>query len=154
AGGQPARRLHLRDQEGGAAQRAGGERHHQRGGAPLQRSLRHGQEVSSPAEEAGQGTQGRRGIGLEELALRVRAELRGDGARRVAGVAPLDAAGPEHVSFYSNPRYKAALLATRAGAVIVSEDDAALVPAASARLVAAQPYVAFARASEIFHPEP
>lgn len=91
---------------------------------------------------------------LQELARRVRAELRGDGARRIAGVAPLETAGPEQVSFYANPRYKPDLSATRAGAVIVSADDAALVPASAAKLIAAQPYVAFARCSALFHAEP
>ena len=90
---------------------------------------------------------------LLDFARRVRAELRGEGSRTITGVAPLDGAGPEHVSFYSNPRYKPELLATRAGAVIVSADDADLVPAGASRLVAAQPYVAFARASALFHPE-
>jgi UDP-3-O-[3-hydroxymyristoyl] glucosamine N-acyltransferase len=91
---------------------------------------------------------------LQELARRVRAELRGDGARRIAGVAPLESAGPEHVSFYANPRYKPELMATRAGAVILSADDADLVPPATAKLVAAQPYAVFARCSAIFHVEP
>jgi UDP-3-O-[3-hydroxymyristoyl] glucosamine N-acyltransferase len=74
-------------------------------------------------------------------------------ARVVHGVAPLDTAGPGDVAFYANPRYKAQLAATKAGAVLVSEDEAALVPAGTARLVCAQPYVAFAKASAIFHPE-
>jgi UDP-3-O-[3-hydroxymyristoyl] glucosamine N-acyltransferase len=90
---------------------------------------------------------------LQELARLVRAELIGDGARPIAGVAPLELAGPEHVSFYSNPRYKKELAACKAGAVIVSRDDAGMVPAGAARLVAAQPYVVFARCSAVFHPE-
>ena len=89
---------------------------------------------------------------LHELARKVRAELRGDGARPIAGVLPLEDAGPEHVSFYSNARYKPQLLATKAGAVIVSEDDAGLVPSTAAKLIAAQPYAVFARASAVFHP--
>src|SRR5262249_16381115 len=69
-----------------------------------------------------------------------------DGAGPISGVAPLEAAGPSQIAFYANPRYRKELLGTRAAAVIVSEDDAAHVPAGSARLVAAQPYVAFAKA--------
>jgi len=76
------------------------------------------------------------------------------GERLCEGVVSLEQAGPAHCAFYANPRYKKELLATRAGAVIVSEDDARLVPAHAARLVAAQPYVAFAKASALFHPAP
>jgi UDP-3-O-[3-hydroxymyristoyl] glucosamine N-acyltransferase len=75
------------------------------------------------------------------------------GARALAGVAPLDEAGPGDVAFYANPRYKAQLAQTRAAAVLVSEEEAALVPGSAARLVCAQPYVAFAKASALFHPE-
>ena len=50
---------------------------------------------------------------MVELARTLGAELRGDKARAVTGVAPLDGAGPAQISFYANPRYKAALRATR-----------------------------------------
>ncbi len=90
---------------------------------------------------------------LSALAAQLRAELHGDGARVLTGVAPLQTAGPGDVSFYSNPRYKSELGKTRAAAVIVARDDAPLVPASAARLVAVQPYVSFARASALFHPE-
>ncbi len=69
------------------------------------------------------------------------------------GVAALDDAGPEEVAFFANARYRAELSRTRAAAVIVGEDEAKLVPQGAARLVAPQPYVAFAKASAFFHPE-
>jgi len=56
---------------------------------------------------------------LSELARLTGATLVGDGDRRIVGPAALDVAGPEEVSFYAHPRYEAALLATRAGAVFV-----------------------------------
>jgi len=92
-------------------------------------------------------------LSLAELAGRIGAAVRGDGARRVSGVAPLGTAGPDQVAFYANPRYLSELETSSAGAVIVSEDDAAHVPSGAARLVAAQPYVAFAKASALFHRE-
>ncbi len=92
-------------------------------------------------------------VSLAELARRIGAELRGDGSPAVEGVAPIESAGAAQVTFYSNPRYKAELLATRAGAVIVSADDEPLVPRGIARLVSFQPYVAFAKASALFHPD-
>jgi len=87
---------------------------------------------------------------LEELARRIGAELRGRAAP-ISGVAPLESAGPSQIAFYSNPRYRKDLQTTRAGAVIVCEDDVAHVPASAARLVSPQPYVAFAKASALFH---
>jgi len=92
-------------------------------------------------------------LSLSELAGRIGAELRGEGARRVSGVASLASAAPEHVAFYANTRYLSELQRCAAGAVIVSEEDASRVPVGAARLVAAQPYVAFAKASALFHRE-
>jgi UDP-3-O-[3-hydroxymyristoyl] glucosamine N-acyltransferase len=92
-------------------------------------------------------------LSLQELARRIGAELRGRPAGEVSGVAPLESAGPGQIAFYANPRYRKDLAATRAAAVIVSEDDVAHVPSSAASLVAAQPYVAFAKASALFHQE-
>jgi UDP-3-O-[3-hydroxymyristoyl] glucosamine N-acyltransferase len=71
----------------------------------------------------------------------------------VTGVAELAAAGPGQLAFYSNGKYKKDLAATRAAAVIVASKDETLVPAGAARLVADQPYVAFAKASALFNRE-
>ncbi len=95
-------------------------------------------------------------LSLQELARRIGAEVRGGGpggAGQVSGVAPLETAGPSQIAFYANPRYRKDLLATRAGAVIVSDEDLKDVPQGSASLVAPQPYVAFAKASALFHQE-
>jgi UDP-3-O-[3-hydroxymyristoyl] glucosamine N-acyltransferase len=92
-------------------------------------------------------------LSVQELARRIGAELRGGGAAHVCGVASLETAGPSQIAFYANPKYRKELAATRAAAVIVSDDDSARVPAGSARLVAPQPYVAFAKASALFHDE-
>ena len=92
-------------------------------------------------------------LSLSDLAARIGAEVRGDGARRVSGVAPLETAGPEQLAFYANPRYRHELSATRAAAVIVAEDEAKFVPDSAVRLVSAQPYVSFAKASAVFFRE-
>ncbi|HUJ29352.1 MAG TPA: UDP-3-O-(3-hydroxymyristoyl)glucosamine N-acyltransferase [Myxococcales bacterium] len=92
-------------------------------------------------------------LSLLELAGRIGAEVRGDGGRRVRGVAPLKDATADQLAFYANPRYRKDLAATRAAAVIVGSDEASAVPATSAALIAAQPYVAFAKASAAFHHE-
>jgi len=70
------------------------------------------------------------------------------------GVAPLEAAAAEDVSFFDNPRYAAAFAASKAGACIVRPDAAALAPATMALLVSANPYLGFARIAQAFHPVP
>ncbi len=72
----------------------------------------------------------------------------------LAGVAPLQAAGPDQVSFLDNRKYVAALAATRAGAVIVHPDMAARVPDGAAAIVTDEPYVAWAKVAALFHPAP
>jgi UDP-3-O-[3-hydroxymyristoyl] glucosamine N-acyltransferase len=70
------------------------------------------------------------------------------------GVAPLQMAGPEHVSFLDNKQYAPLLEATRAGAVIVHPNMAARVPAATLAIVTTEPYLAWARVSALFFPVP
>ncbi len=77
-----------------------------------------------------------------------------DGARTLRGIAPLQVAGPEEVSFLDNRRYAAALEQTSAGAVIVHPEMADRVPAGCTALVTAQPYVGWARVAALFHPAP
>jgi len=73
---------------------------------------------------------------------------------RLAGIAPLHAAGPADVSFLDNRKYIAALEASQAGAVIVHPDMAARVPATAVAIVTTEPYAAWARVAALFHPLP
>ena len=75
-------------------------------------------------------------------------ELRGDGGAALTGVATLAAAQPDQIAFLANPRYRAQLDDTRAGAVILHPDQAAEY--AGTALLAADPYVAYARAAALF----
>lgn len=87
---------------------------------------------------------------LADLAARVGGRVEGDGLAVVERVMSLDAAGPSDISFYANRRYRADFQATRAAAVIVGEDEAAR--SGPALLRAANPYLAFAKVSTLFHP--
>ena len=87
---------------------------------------------------------------LAELAARVGGTVQGDGALRLDGVAPLEDAGPSHISFFANRKYRKAFEASRAGAVIVEPDED--VPAGRTVLRAAPAYLAFAKISTAFHP--
>ena len=55
------------------------------------------------------------------------------------GVAPLQTAGPNEVSFLDNRRYASALDQTLAGAVIVHPDMAARVPRATVAILTTEP---------------
>ena len=70
------------------------------------------------------------------------------------GVAPLQTAGPNEVSFLDNRRYASALDQTSAGAVIVHPDMAARVPAGTVAIQTIEPYAAWARVAALFHPVP
>lgn len=70
------------------------------------------------------------------------------------GVAPLQTAGPNEVSFLDNPRYVSTLEQSFAGAVIVHPDMQARVPAATVPIVTSEPYEGWARVAALFHPIP
>jgi len=86
---------------------------------------------------------------LAEIAARVGGEVVGDGSVPITGVAPLEEAGPGSLSFLANKKYRAAFQQSRAAAVVV--DGAEVAPGRN--LVRARdPYLAFVKASALFHP--
>ncbi len=72
----------------------------------------------------------------------------------LTGVAPLQTAGPEHVSFLDNRQYLPLLADTQAGAVILHPDLADRVPASSVAVRTLDPYLGWARVAALFHPSP
>lgn len=86
---------------------------------------------------------------LRELSERLDCRLEGDGDADVQHVAGIGQAGPGDVTFLSNPRYAAALQATKASAVILPEDAPA---APCAMLRSRNPYLAFGRAVGLLVP--
>jgi UDP-3-O-[3-hydroxymyristoyl] glucosamine N-acyltransferase len=70
------------------------------------------------------------------------------------GIAPLQSAGPNEVSFLDNRRYALALSETLAGAVIVHPDMASRVPSTAMPIVTSEPYAAWARVAALFYPVP
>jgi UDP-3-O-[3-hydroxymyristoyl] glucosamine N-acyltransferase len=80
---------------------------------------------------------------LERIAEFLGADLHGDARKSITGVATLQGAGPDQISFFANPRYRPQLTSTRAGAVILSPEYVALCPTAA--LVCTNPQLAFAR---------
>jgi UDP-3-O-[3-hydroxymyristoyl] glucosamine N-acyltransferase len=72
----------------------------------------------------------------------------------LAGIGPLQSAGPDQVSFLDNRKYLPELETTRAGAVIVHPGLAARVPAGTAAIVTVEPYLGWARVAALFYPLP
>jgi len=87
---------------------------------------------------------------LSELAQQVGGSVVGDGARELLGVATLARAGATELSFFANRRYRRQLADTAAGAVVLAPGDSGLF--AGPRLIADNPYLAFARAAALLHP--
>ncbi len=85
---------------------------------------------------------------LADIAQRLGCELRGDGEILITGVASLDQAGPTDLTFVANKKYLAKVVRTKAAAVILSATDPEVgIPS----LRTANPYLAFARALELFY---
>src|SRR5207302_1366699 len=91
-------------------------------------------------------------VSLGELAVRFGCELRGDPDSRVERVAALGNADERSIAFLANPRYRAQLAATRAGAVVLNPASADECP--TAVLLCDNPYATFARVATILHPLP
>ncbi len=90
-------------------------------------------------------------VSLAELAAKTGATVEGDGEVRVARVATLDHAGVGDIAFLTNPRYRPQLATTRASAVIVAPDAAAMT--SLPKLVSRNPYAVYARVAAILHPD-
>jgi UDP-3-O-[3-hydroxymyristoyl] glucosamine N-acyltransferase len=94
---------------------------------------------------------------LSELAQRLECRLEGDGNAEIHGVAGIELAGPGEVTFLANRRYAPNLKTTRASAVFIEdgvEVDRASGKSPLAALRAANPYLAFAKAIELFYEAP
>ena len=89
---------------------------------------------------------------LAELAERFALDLRGNGSLLISGVGTLAAATPAQLSFLANPRYRGEMKDSRAGAIVVRAADAD--ERSGPVLVAADPYVAFAKIAALFDPAP
>ncbi|GAB4470121.1 MAG: UDP-3-O-(3-hydroxymyristoyl)glucosamine N-acyltransferase [Burkholderiaceae bacterium] len=94
----------------------------------------------------------------QSTAGRLVAALLGDRDRRVVSVAPLETAGAEQLAFLANPRYRAAALASRAGAIVLDAAGAAAAfasgPDDATLIVCDAPYAWFALAAQLLAPVP
>ena len=77
-----------------------------------------------------------------EIAEAVGGRVLGDAAAVVHAVAPLDRAGPEHVSFLAAARYQPLFASTRAGVVLIAPELAEAAGPVTTRVVVAKPHEA------------
>lgn len=89
---------------------------------------------------------------LAELAAQLDAELRGDPALVIRGLATLQEAGADQLSFLANPQYRKFLPDSQAGAVLLTAADAEGFTGNA--LVVANPYLAYAGLSHQFDRKP
>ena len=68
--------------------------------------------------------------------------LEGNGDTRVSGIAPIDRATADHVSFVASDRYAGALATTRAGAVLLPSALASAATRVPARIIVEKPHEA------------
>ncbi|CEA05712.1 UDP-3-O-[3-hydroxymyristoyl] glucosamine N-acyltransferase [Pseudomonas saudimassiliensis] len=89
---------------------------------------------------------------LAQLAEALDARLVGDADKVVTGLSALQDAGPDELSFLANRQYRKLLATSQAGALLLTEADAAEF--AGNALIVADPYLAYARLSHRFDPKP
>lgn len=87
---------------------------------------------------------------LKHIASVAGGQLFGDSEKRITGVAPVDTAGPDQITFAAGSKYLKQISKLNAGAIIVPKTFA---PLSDANLIATEnPQLAFAKVVELFHP--
>lgn len=89
---------------------------------------------------------------LGQLAERLGATVRGNPERLISGLATLQEAHPEQLSFLANPQYRKFLGTTQAGALLLTAADAEAY--AGDALLVGNPYLAYAQLSHLFDRKP
>lgn len=88
---------------------------------------------------------------LRELADYLGGTVRGDEDCRVNGLAPLEAAGADKITFLANPRYASKVADTRAGGVLMAPGGESY---GRNVIEVANPYLAFAKLLTLFYVQP
>ncbi|MDR3678062.1 MAG: UDP-3-O-(3-hydroxymyristoyl)glucosamine N-acyltransferase [Acidobacteriota bacterium] len=86
---------------------------------------------------------------LGDLATQLECKMEGAADLEITGVAGMDEANANEITFLSNPKYLAKLHTTQAGAIIAGADVDTL---GKPVLRSADPYMSFAQALEVFYP--
>jgi UDP-3-O-[3-hydroxymyristoyl] glucosamine N-acyltransferase len=89
-------------------------------------------------------------LDLASIVAALGGELYGDASLVVTGLAPLETATPQQLSFLSNPRYQQQLLACQAACVVVAPQMQEAAQSRGACIVSDQPYLYFARLTQLW----
>jgi UDP-3-O-[3-hydroxymyristoyl] glucosamine N-acyltransferase len=88
---------------------------------------------------------------LKELAEYLGGTVRGDATWCIDGLAPLEAAGPDKITFLANPKYASKVAETGAGAVLMAPGGESYNRNV---IEVANPYLAFAKLLTLFYVQP
>jgi UDP-3-O-[3-hydroxymyristoyl] glucosamine N-acyltransferase len=100
------------------------------------------------------------GLLASEIAAAVRGAMEGDGQVRVQGAAGLDEASSAEISFFHNPKYGEQLEKTKAGIILIPENNNFKFPSGKTIIRVPNPPLAFAQVLSLFerqrarHPAP
>ncbi len=97
------------------------------------------------------GGDGQQPITAAAVAVQVGGQLVGDGSIEVRGIAPLDRAGPNELSFLAHPRYGQWFATSRAGVVLISPELAGLAGTPRTRIIVSAPVDAMVTLLARFH---
>jgi UDP-3-O-[3-hydroxymyristoyl] glucosamine N-acyltransferase len=89
---------------------------------------------------------------LGEIARKLKLELQGDPSISISGLAGLEEAGPEHLSFLFNTSYQSRMLTSKAAAVVLRKTDA--IDCEVSVLISDNPRLAWANIAKLFDPKP
>lgn len=89
---------------------------------------------------------------LKEIAKITETQIEGNTALEIKGLAGIEEAGPEDITFLSNPRYRPRLKTTRAGAIFLAPGMDA--PSGCSVLRTDDPYLAFTRIIPHYYERP
>ena len=87
-------------------------------------------------------------VRLGEIVAALGGELRGDPAREIARIAPLETAGGDAITFVAQARLRPLLEASMAGAIVVAPSLSAAAPNGRPLVVIDDPYLYFARLTQ------
>lgn len=93
-------------------------------------------------------------LDLGEIAALLGGRLVGEAGVQIRGIAPLTNAGPDQIAPFTAPRYRDQIPASRAGALLVSQELEAGLSDARPRVVVADPHGALIPLLGRFHPSP
>jgi UDP-3-O-[3-hydroxymyristoyl] glucosamine N-acyltransferase len=93
-----------------------------------------------------------KGLSVEEIAKKLSCKFIGEN-KQIKGVSTLKNATPDHISFFSNNKYRKFLSDTNAGACLIKSSDIDTTPERVTKIICDDPYLAYAYVLDMFYPD-